>query len=48
MYTLGISQYIVGHSLKVQSDFSYLVETERIEGTDWGRYIFRFQVELAF
>ncbi len=48
MYTFGISQYIVGHSLKVQSDFSYLVETERIEGTDWGRYIFRFQVELAF
>jgi len=42
-YTLGFSKYIVGHSLKVQSDFSY---TEIPAGSDEFRY--RFQVEVSF
>ncbi len=42
-YTLGFSKYIVGHSLKIQSDFSYLDRT----GTS-NRLVYRFQVEVAF
>ena len=42
-YTLGFSKYIVGHSLKVQSDLSY---TENPLSSDVFRY--RFQVELSF
>lgn len=41
--TLGVSKYFVGHSLKIQSDLSYIEN----EFSDNGlRY--RFQVELAF
>ena len=47
MYTLGCSRYIVGHSLKVQSDFSYLLETDPSE-VQTGEFIYRFQVEVAF
>ena len=42
-YTLGFSKYIVGHSLKVQSDLSYLDRT----GTS-NRWVYRFQVEVSF
>lgn len=42
-YTLGFSKYIVGHSLKIQSDFSYL---DRAGTSD--RLIYRFQVEVSF
>jgi len=42
-YTLGLSRYIVGHSLKIQSDFSY---TDFDDSDDEFRY--RFQVELSF
>lgn len=42
-YTLGLSRYIVGHNLKLQSDFSY-DDFELAEN----RYKFRFQIELAF
>lgn len=42
-YTLGVSKYIVGHSLKVQSDFSLIQENN----TD-DVFLFRFQVEMAF
>jgi phosphate-selective porin OprO/OprP len=42
-YTLGLSKYIVGHSLKVQSDISYYYN----EGnTDNGDVLYRLQVEL--
>ena len=41
-FTVGISKYIVEHSLKVQTDFSY---RERESRNDF--YMFRFQVELA-
>lgn len=43
-YTFGISKYIKGHSLKVQSDVSLTQE----EGIDDQELMFRFQVEMAF
>lgn len=41
-YTLGVSKYIVGHSLKIQSDFTY---KDNDLGSD--ALIYRFQVEMA-
>jgi len=41
-YTLGLSRYIVGHSLKVQGDLSLLQEDNRDD-----RYQFRLQMEIA-
>ncbi len=41
-YMIGVSKYIVGHSLKIQSDFSY---TEIKNDTQF--YMIRFQVEVA-
>lgn len=47
-YTLGLSKYVVGHNLKIQSDFT-LVETEAGTSYDFvNDLIFRLQVELAF
>ncbi len=43
-YTLGLSRYIVGHALKVQSDISYI---ERSDREDDGLR-FRLQTELSF
>jgi len=43
-YTIGFSKYVFGHSLKVQSDFSY--NDGRLGGKDF--YMFRAQVEMAF
>jgi phosphate-selective porin OprO/OprP len=52
MYTLGFSKYISGHSLKVQSDFSYLLQTDESNSAtspaSSATYLFRFQVEVAF
>ena len=42
-YTLGFSKYIVGHSLKVQSDFVY---ANRLGKSN--QLTYRFQVEVAF
>ncbi|MHC2992329.1 FmdC precursor [Pontibacter sp. HJ8] len=42
-YTLGLSKYIVGHTLKVQSDVSLLQEDTRDD-----RYQFRLQLEVGF
>lgn len=42
-YTLGVSKYIVGHNLKIQSDLSYI----DIVDTD-GALRYRFQVEMQF
>lgn len=42
-YTLGVSKYIVGHSLKLQSDLSL---TESLGKDDVIRY--RFHIELSF
>jgi phosphate-selective porin OprO/OprP len=42
-YTIGASKYIVGHSLKAQTDLTF---TDYLGGIDvWS---FRFQVEMAF
>jgi phosphate-selective porin OprO and OprP len=41
-YTLGLSKFIVGHSLKVQSDITLQQEQNRSD-----RYLFRVQMELA-
>lgn len=42
-YTLGVSRYFVGHSLKVQSDVSL---TEEVGEAD--TWMYRLQVEVAF
>src|SRR5690554_813928 len=42
-YTLGISKYIVGHKLKVQSDFTY-IDTEHLNS----RLAYRLQFEVHF
>ena len=42
-YTLGISKYIVGHKLKVQSDISY-----NTEGADASGILYRLQFEIQF
>lgn len=44
-YTLGVSKYIKGHSLKIQSDIS-LTETDNPD--DDPEMMYRFQVEMAF
>ena len=43
MYTVGISKYIDGHNLKVQSDFSIIREGEMEDS-----YLARLQFELSF
>lgn len=42
-YTLGLSKYIVGHKLKVQTDLSYLSEDNSID-----ELLYRLQVEVHF
>jgi hypothetical protein len=42
-YTLGISKYIVGHKLKVQSDISYL----SIDGSN-NQLMYRLQFDIHF
>lgn len=42
-YTLGVSKYLLGHKLKVQSDFSYL----NITGSD-DQLLFRLQFAVQF
>jgi len=43
-FTIGLSKYIVRHSLKVQSDFTRI----SFPGADDGAYQFRMQVEMQF
>ena len=42
-YTLGVSKYISGHTLKVQSDISLLQEN-----SDAHELMYRFQIEIGF
>ena len=42
-YTLGLSKYIVGHKLKVQTDISHL----EIEGSN-NKLMYRLQVDFHF
>jgi hypothetical protein len=46
-FTLGLSKYVVGHSLKVQSDLTF-AETETSGSVYSNDLILRLQVELAF
>ena len=53
MFTFGLSKYIVGHSLKIQTDFSIINLTDQHEDLEFNtgtsqEYMFRFQVEMAF
>jgi hypothetical protein len=43
-FTLGLSKYIVGHSLKVQSDITRIT----FPNADDGKYQFRLQLEMQF
>lgn len=44
--TLGVTRYIIGHSLKVQADFSYNIRSESVV-KDYNRWEIRFQLELG-
>ncbi|MDG1517686.1 MAG: porin, partial [Flavobacteriales bacterium] len=47
-YTIGVSKYVVGHYLKVQSDIT-LAETMNLSSANWENdLIYRLQFELAF
>ena len=48
MYTIGLSKYIKGHNLKVQTDFSFITETDQVTLEENNEVMFRFQVEMAF
>lgn len=48
MYTLGVSKYVVGHSLKIQSDLSWIDKQDQITLESSQDVMFRFQVEMAF
>jgi phosphate-selective porin OprO/OprP len=48
MLTFGLSRYIRGHSLKIQTDFSIITETDQISLEEDKEFMFRFQVEMAF
>lgn len=43
-YTFGVSKYIVGHKLKVQSDMSYL----DVQGSKDNELMYRLQIDLHF
>lgn len=46
-YTLGVSKYIVGHSLKVQTDLAYLTNENKFLGDQDDAIRFRLQFEIA-
>jgi hypothetical protein len=48
MMTFGLSRYIKGHSLKIQTDFSIITDTNQESLDESKEYMFRFQVEMAF
>ncbi len=43
-YTLGVSKYIVGHKLKIQSDISYLTVDNSVDS----KLLYRLQFDLHF
>ena len=49
-YTLGFSKFVVGHNLKVQTDFTYRSVTTQGDVTDINddQFIWRTQFELQF
>ncbi len=44
--TIGVTRYLIGHSLKVQADASYNHQANPADPT-YNRWEFRFQVELG-
>ena len=44
--TLGVTRYIIGHSLKVQADMSYNTRS-RSADPNYNRWEIRFQLELG-
>lgn len=48
MYTFGLSKYVVGHSLNVQTDLSFIDENAEFSFDQEFDMLFRFQVEMAF
>ena len=48
MYTFGLSKYVVGHSLKVQTDVSVIDNVAAFSLEKTFDMLFRFQVEMAF
>lgn len=48
MYTFGLSKYVVGHSLKVQTDVSFIDNDAAFSLEQTFDMLFRFQVEMAF
>jgi phosphate-selective porin OprO and OprP len=48
MHTFGLSKYVVGHSLKVQTDLSFIDENAEFSFDQEFDMLFRFQVEMAF
>lgn len=48
-YTLGLSRYVKGHRLKIQSDFTYRVNDDaHLESEESNSWQFRLQFELGF
>ena len=48
MYTFGLSKYVVGHALKVQTDVSFIDQNAEFSVDQEFDMLFRFQVEMAF
>ena len=45
--TIGVTRYLIGHSLKFQVDLSYNYRSEVTLAPDYDRWMVRFQVELG-
>ena len=45
-YTLGITKYVIGHSLKLQLDATY-DQKDMIVGSNQSFWMTRFQIELG-
>ena len=45
--TIGVTKYLIGHTLKIQADASYNYKKMAAD-PDYNRWEFRFQVELGF
>ena len=45
--TIGVTRYLIGHSLKFQLDLSYNHRSEVTVSPDYDRWMLRFQVELG-
>lgn len=46
-YTLALSKYIDGHTIKVQTDLSYNEQLNRVQNTYASSWLYRLQVEIG-